>query len=284
MRLFFIVKEGFQGFRRAPLATSISVIAIAISLFLVGLFSLSVYNLSDIFQRFYQTVHLEVFIDPSLSVEQRTALRSQIQRIPAVERVEYISPDQALQEFEKQFGEELVTVLQQNPLPPSFRVVLKKKFRELATLETIVDQIHSFQEVDEVIFQRELIRFFQKYFKLAFAIALFLGAIILFISVLLVFNTIRLTIHGRRNLIEIMRLVGATNGFVKGPFLVEGMIQGLLGGAIACSLLWLIVDLARSFITESVLLPTNFYFALLGFGGMLGLLGSWLSVNKYLKF
>ncbi|NOX38420.1 MAG: ABC transporter permease [Calditrichaeota bacterium] len=284
MRLFFIFKEGLQGFKRAPLATTISVMAIAISLFLVGLFGLSVYNLTDIFQRFYQTVHLEVFIDPSLSVEQRTALRSRIQRIPAVERVEYVSPDQALREFEKEFGEELVTVLQQNPLPPSFRVVLKKEFRELATVETIVDQILALPEVDEVVFQRELIRFFQKYFKLAFATALVLGAIILFISVLLVFNTIRLTIHGRRNLIEIMRLVGATNFFVKGPFLVEGMIQGLIGGAIACGLLWLIIDLARIFITDNVLLPAYFYSALLGFGILLGFLGSWLSVNKYLKF
>ncbi len=283
MRIIFIVREGLQGFKRAPLATTIAMVAIALALFLVGLFGLSVYNLTDLFQRFYQTVHLEVFIDPSLVEAQRSALQSRIRRIPAVERVWYVPPDKALQEFEEEFGEDLITVLKRNPLPPSFRVVLKKEFRDLPTVETIVKQLQSFPEVDEVVFQRELVRFFQKYFKLALAIALVLGTLVLLISILLVFNTIRLTIHGRRNLIEIMRLVGATNFFIKGPFMVEGIVQGMIGGAVACGWLWALVDLAQLFISETIGRPPHFYPLLIGFGIVMGFLGSWLSVNKYLK-
>lgn len=284
MKIFFLTKEGFAGFKRARLATTITVFTIMLSLTLVGIFGLLVQNLSGTFLRIYNQIHLEVFIDPSLKEGDIRSLQNRIQSLGEVESVTYISPEAALAEFQKDFGEDLIKVLESNPLPPSFRVVLKTGSMRLEKIEALVRQIESFNAVDEVVFQKKIISLLDKYFWVGVIVASALGIAIFLISTLLIFNTIRLTIFSRQTIIEIMRLVGATNAYIKAPFIIEGVLQGLIGSLLAVGLLWLLADVIRTLFMPDFMISYAFLAAVVLTGMLLGLIGSYISVGKYLKF
>lgn len=284
MNSFFIIKEGILGFKRARLAVTISVISISLSLLLVGIFGVTLQNIADIFEQSFKRVQLEVFIDPSLAISQVKRLEQRIQQNSAVDSVSFISPEQALKKFEQDFGEELVTVLDENPLPPSIRVVLNPRQSDLSSVETIVQEIESINGVDDVVYQTDIIRLVNEYFLIGVIISIAFGFVIFIISTLLIFNTIRLTIYSRKTIIEIMRLVGATHFFIKGPFIMEGIFQGIIGALIACGLLWLSNYSIKGIFENILSVPLPYYIGLISLGAFLGLLGSWFSVNKYLRY
>jgi cell division transport system permease protein len=284
MKIFFLIKEGFLGFSRARLATTIGIITISLSLGLMGIFGLLVQNLSGTFLRIYNQIHLEVFFDPSLDKAEIQALQNRIQNLGEVESITYISPEMALAEFQKDFGEDLVKVLESNPLPPSFRVALKSGYARFESTEAVVGQIESFNSVDEVVFQKNIIRLLDKYFWISVIVAAALGITIFVISTLLIFNTIRLTIFSRQTVIDIMKLVGATHAFIKAPFIIEGILQGLIGSLLAVGLLWLMADVIRTLFMPGLFIPLLFLAIIVLLGMFLGLIGSYISVGKYLKF
>ena len=283
MKFFFILKEGLAGFKRARLATTITIITVMLSLCLMGIFGLVVQNLSHTFQNLYTQIRLEVFIDPSLEPSRIDSLGRTFLGIEAVHSVKYISPENALAEFESEFGD-ITKVLGTNPLPPLFRVTLKGGYRRLQSVEAVVRQIEALEEVDEVEYQQTIIRLLNKYFLLGVIVASAVGATIFFISTMLIFNTIRLTIHSRKTLIGIMRLVGATNAFIKGPFIVEGLVQGLAGSLLACGVLWIGSDMVRTAFFPTLKIPLYYFGFLIATGTLLGLIGSYISIGKYLKY
>ena len=283
MKLVFLLKEGFSCFTRARLATAISILSITLSLALVGLFGLIVQNLSTTFNRIYQKINLEVFVDPSLSDAQVNELQQRLTTIQGIESIRFVSRAEALEEFSKDFGEDLVGVLTENPLPPSLRVLLESGYTDIVEVEKVVGQIESFQAVDDVVYQENIIRFLNRYALVGGATAAAIGAAIIFICTMLIFNTIRLAIHGRQTIIEIMRLVGATNFFIKAPFIIEGILQGLIGSVLASALLWVFSDMARAVMFTSMNVPTEYFVVLIIGGILLGLMGSYISVGKYLS-
>lgn len=283
MKFFFLIKEGFAGFKRARLAAAITVITIMLALALLGLFGIVVHSLAGEFDRAYNRISLDVFIDPSLSGAQIAGLKQALEAIDGVESVYYVSPDDALKSFQKDFGGDLLSVLGKNPLPPSFRVMLSGGISPMASIEHVVQQIESLKSVDEVVFQKQIVRLLNRYFNIAIAIAVVIGGAIFFISIILVYNTIRLTIHSRKNGVEIMRLVGATDFFIKAPFVIEGILQGFLGGLLACGLLWLAGDVVKSTFYPGLSVPLIYFGLLLLTGTLLGWIGSAISVGKYLR-
>jgi cell division transport system permease protein len=284
MNLFYIIKEGILGFKRARLAVTISIISISLSLMLMGIFGMVVQNMADIFQKFYRQVQLEAFIDPSLAVSQIQKINQEIQNISMIDSVIYKSPEEALKEFEQDFGADLVSVLDENPLPPSIRVTLKPGQSNIESINEVVSEIEAIEGVDDVVYQTEIIRLINEYAVIGIIISIALGLIIFIIVTLLIFNTIRLTIYARRTLIEIMKLVGATNFFIKGPFMVEGIFQGLFGSLIACGLLWISNYSIKGIFATILAVPYQNYVILISIGVVLGFLGSYFSVNKYLKY
>ncbi|RMG62638.1 MAG: ABC transporter permease [Calditrichaeota bacterium] len=284
MRFWFLIKEGLLGLRRARFASLIALLSIALSLFLFGLFLSVAVNLSRTFGQMFRQVQLEVFVDPSLDAQALAQLRGQLAAHPAIARVDLITPEQALKEFQENFGQDLIRVLDENPLPPHFRVQVQEKYSRVEQLDQIVADLKKLPHVDDVLFQRELLRLINKYFYTGLIVAGLLGLIVFVITTLLIFNTIRLTIYARQQVIEIMRLIGASNALVKGPFIVEGIIQGVLGAVLAVGLLELVKHLFQSVFSTALYLPHPVWYALLATGALLGIVGATISVNKYLPF
>ncbi len=282
MKILFLIREGLAGFKRARLSAVITIITVMLSLSLIGIFGIIVQNLSDTFQKLYTHIRLEIFVDPSITPDQIDSLASALLAMNVFENITFISPEKALQEFEAEFGD-ISNLLDTNPLPPSFRVTLPGGYRRLQDIESIVKKIEAMEEVDEVQYQKTIISLMNKYFLLGVIVASAVGATIFLISTLLIFNTIRLTIHARKTLISIMRLVGATNFLIKGPFVIEGIFQGLIGSLLACGLLWLGIDFVRTAFFPELKIPLYYFAFLIATGTLLGLTGSYISIGKYLR-
>ena len=283
MRLFFFLKEGIIGLKRARLSATISIISLCLALTLIGIFVLTGLNMKDVIYRFYRQIEIEVFLEPDLSTQNRNRLKQEIQRFPQIGEANYISREDALKEFQEIFGEDLQNILNENPLPASYRIIMSPDYSNPAIVEQIAEELGKLQGVQEVIYQKEIIRFLHKYLRLGIAITLIFALILLIIITILVFNTIRLTIYARRNIIQIMKLVGATNYFVKGPFIAEGFLQGIIGGLLSSALLWGMGEIIRGAIFPQLLVTSYLYITIIILGVLLSLIGSQISVNKYLQ-
>jgi len=241
-------------------------------------------NLKDIFFRFYKQIEIEAFLEPTLDNKSLNSLKTKIQGMDQVEEVIYVSREDALKEFQQTFGQDLQQLLNENPLPASLRIKIKSDFSNPLIIDNLVSQIKALKGIQDVIYQKEIVRFLHKYFKIGVLVITSFALILLAVIIILIFNTIRLTIHARSAIIQIMRLVGATNLFIKTPFIIEGILQGLAGGILGGSIVILIGHLIRDIILPETAIPSILFYAILATGVFLGFIGSTISVNKYLKY
>lgn len=283
MKLLFLIKEGISGFRRARLASAITVVSVTLSLMLVGLFGLFVHQASDLFERNFLSIRLEAYAAPTLPEEQIRPLQQSLASIEGIASVEYISPEAALTVFKQDFGMDLVEALQNNPLDPSFRITIHSDYSDMEKIQAIAEAASKKDYITEVVYEENLVQLMSEYFYIGLAVAIVTGALIFLISTLLIFNTIRLTIHSRRNVIEIMKLVGATRNFIKAPFIIEGVLQGLLGSLLAVAGIWLLSQSINWFFLKDLAVPGILFAMLILSGIILGLFGSYISVGKYLR-
>lgn len=284
MNIVFFLKEGMISLKRARVSALISIISICLALTLIGFFILFGQNLKDIFIRFYKEIEIEIFLDPSISKEKISTIKSDLAKYAEIKGIRFVSSKEALEEFQKIFGEEINSILEENPLPQSFRITLKPDYSNPDFVEKFALDVKKMTGIQEVIYQKEIIKFVHKYFNLSIAIISFLAILLFTVITILIYNTIRLTIHARRNIIQIMKLVGATNFFIKIPFIVEGIIQGLLGSGLSVALIWFASSAIRSMIFPGLSISAYLFPFIVGVGFFFGLVGSYMSVNKYLKY
>ncbi len=283
MSFSFAIKEGLSGFKRARLASFITITSIGLALLLIGYFLLFSTNIKSWVTRQQARMEMEIFLENTLSAEKGQAIAKQIKTLSGVKRVLFISKEQAAKRFEKEFGRNVFDVLDSNPLPPSVTVRLEPEYQTSSALRKLEQQISKIDGVDEIVYQRDLLLLMEKYVDWIYIILGGFGLVLLIIAVILLHNTIRLTIFARREIIEIMNLAGATSAFIKRPFLVEGFVQGLIGALIADALLYASVRLVRSFLFSGLTIRGEEYLILVAAGILIGLFSSKLSVSKYLS-
>lgn len=288
MSLGYVVKEGMAAFRRAPLATVTSITALMLAVLMLGILGRLAFNAYQVAQSLKQTISVEVFLK-DMSNSKAHQIRLTLEKEKPVDKVSYISKDSAAAVFRHDFGSDGADLADLGFLPASFRLHIK----ENATPEQISSMVAGIKKMDgveEVRFNRYLLDLLQKRIHTLVLAGIGVGVIVLFVSILLVFNTIRLTIYAKRGLIKAMKLVGATNGFVRRPFLVEGVLQGLVAGGISAILVWLFFQYAVPvMIPQFGILSWPFgkwYYqigAMLLLAILLGFWGSRLAARKFIK-
>ncbi len=282
-RIGFSIKEGLKGFKRARLATTITISSLAFALLLVGVFLVLSLNVERWIGDFRKKIELEVFLDNDLTESEGRQIAQKIQSVRGVDQVNYITKEKAALRFKKEFGRDIYEVLDYNPLPLSCTVTLKKGYRTGARVAKVSATIQGIAGVSEVIYQKELMALVDRYISLIYLAAVIIGLVLITISIILLYNTIRLTIFARRDTIEIMKLVGATRSFIRRPFIVEGLIQGLIGGLLAGALLYGAVKLTRRILLPHLFHSVEIYAVLVVAGILIGMLASRLSVSRYLR-
>lgn len=283
MSLFFSIKEALRSMARARLATVLSLSSITLTLILMGGYLTLSLNLNQWIGSLREKVELEIFIEAGSTSQQIAEVRKQLNEFNEIETINFIDKKTAAQRFQDEFGQNIYDVLDYNPLPESFRVKLKPEFRNASAASSLSNKIGRISAVDEIVYQKFLLATLDEYIGFAIMIAFLVGLFIILISVALIYNTIRLTIYARRDAIYIMRLVGATEAFIRRPFLVEGLLQGGVACALASAALYYLLKLVRVLFYPFLAFDDRIYLVLLVFALLIGLLSAGLSVRKYLR-
>lgn len=286
--LLFCLKEGIDGLKKARLAGLIAIVTVAISLILVGIFLIVTVNLSRLVESIRNRVGLEVFIDDSLTESKIQELADKIRQIEGVEEITFISKEMAILEYKKLFEEQendYFETLGFNPLPASFRIKLVKDYRTASGAEKIYQSLIKLDEINgqDIVYRREFLMKLERYIKIATAVDFLVGSIVFLSAILLVSNNIRLIILTKIKIIKTMKLVGATELFIKMPLYIQGITQGILGGVLAALFLFFLVKIAAIEIPGYISVNERIYILLTVLGAALGLGGSFTAIRKYLK-
>ena len=239
-QLRHFVRSAWLGLRSSPLPSAVAVVTIAASLFLIGLFALLLANMGGLLERFGREVRLTVYVADGLSAEDEGALLLRVRREQGVERAEAVSKQEALERFRSRLGGESAFLegLEENPLPASIEVDLAPAERSAAGLASLARRLAALPGVAEVSHGHAWVEGYARAVSLLRGGALAIGGVLALAALVIVTNTIRLAVYARRDEIDILMLVGATRTFVSIPFLLEGLIQGVLGGLLALALVY----------------------------------------------
>ena len=233
----YLVKEGFAGLRRTKWASMTSIISLSLALLLIGiLFRLS-YNLYERALSLRDSVELEVFLY-DLDKEELRSMEQAMLSLEQVEASSFISKDSAASIMRAEFGSGVEDLVALDFLPASFKLSLNRDI----PAEEIVDlavELEGWIGVENVKYNASLLQILETNLQTLTRLGAGIGLLVLIAAMLLVFNTIRLTVYARRDVIKAMKLVGATNGFIRAPFVIEGILQGLIASGISTAVLHL---------------------------------------------
>ena len=280
MRLAF--REALIAFRRAPLLSMLSVVTIAFSLFAFGLFSLVAYNIRNTLRTVEERVEIRAFLIDGAPVDSIATMMETIGTFPEVQRVEYISPEQALERARKELGE-FQDVFEAGFLPASIDVRMREGYRNPDAVLRIADLIRVMGYVEEVRYGEDWITKLHRIRNIATAAGVILGIAFAAVAIIIIGATIRMTVLARAREISIMRLVGATDTFVRRPFLIEGFAKGVLGGTLALVFTWGANSLVSRAFIQTDFFPLSLTLPGLLAGALIGTLGSALSVGRHLR-
>jgi len=288
MRFRYALKEAMSGFRKSKLSSFASIFVLFISLLAIGMFAVAGYNLNRLIKTIKGKIEVEVFIKDGRTSEQIDSLKKIVMSFNEVEDVFYISKEEAAKIFEKEFGENIFNVLDFNPLPASFKIKLKEEFRTLHGVENLVRKLKKIPDFEDVKYRRALLGIIERRFRILSQVFFAAGILLSVVSILLIVNTIRLTIYAKRKLIKIMQLVGATRGFIVLPFLIQGFLQGLIGGFFSAVTIYVVVKIIIPQLPDDVISSISvsdlFFPFLIFLGCFLGFAGSWISARKYITY
>ena len=279
------IREALLTFRRAPLLSTLSVTTIAFSLFVVGLFGLVAVNLQDALRGVAERVEIVAYLLPGTPIETITLAEKDIEAFPEVQSATYVSEDSALARARGELVEfrDVLQELERNPLPASIELKLKPRFRDAQHVNEVADRLRGFGFVDDVRFGRDWVEKLDRLRQVAAAVGLVVGAAFAVVAIIIIGTTIRMAVLQRSREIAIMRLVGATDGFVRRPFLLQGALKGMLGGLAAVALSYGAYALINRWLIHAAFFSQEQAVAIVGFGMLIGFFGSAASVGRHLR-
>lgn len=286
----FFVVEAFRGIGRSPLMSFVAIGIVTVTLTIFGFFLLGVINLGNVVSTMGAKLDITAYVNKDISTRDAAELQVLLSKIEGVEKVNFYSKDDSWKDFKEDYSGklELDDVVSDNPLPNTFAV----KVRTPEILPNVAADISKIADIDEVRYSGKLIKQVQHLVDAVRIAGFILVFLLFFATLLIVVNTIRLTVLARETDIYIMRLVGATSSFVRWPFVIEGVLMGVAGGIFAVLILrstyeTLAFKIGAAFpflpvVTDSFLLTV--IFSAVGLTGtVLGMLGGYISVSKSLK-
>jgi cell division transport system permease protein len=277
-----------------------AITTVAITLFIVGFFTVLVYDIQGIINSIRGQVELAVYLEDNITPELKQYIEDEILSWEETDSITYVSKEQALERFKQQNeGSEILKEIQGNPLPASYEITLTDpESVELVALRFMDKDGNYIEGVNDVVYGQTYVRRLFSITAIIGTIGLLIIIVLLLATVVLIFNTIRLSIYARRKEIEVMKLVGASNWFVRMPFLFEGFFEGFFGSIISVILLYflgsfllirgerVIVDTMR--IKDLAILGSDhiivyIYIGILILGGVLGIISSAIALRRYVK-
>jgi cell division transport system permease protein len=291
--MIFYYKRAIKDIRDNRFLNAVTIITIAISVLIVSAFILFFANANEMMNTWREGIRVMAYLKPGVPEIEIPAIKLNIKGMYGVQDLRFISKNEALKRLKVQLKRQssLLENLKENPLPDAFEIRMMASSQGQDKVEELAARIESLTQVEEVEYGQKWLGRFTNIFNLFKLAGYAMGGLFFIAAVFIVANTIRLVLYSRREEVEIMRLVGATNGFIKAPFYIEGLIQGLLGGVIGVATLFVTFMFVSSnieqgfssgsftirFLSPVILCGTIFCSMLVGW------LGCYLSLRQFLK-
>ena len=275
-------REALTASRRAPLLSALGIVTIAFSLFAFGLFGLVAINIRQALDQVEERVEVRAFVADSTDIESVAAAMKDISGFPEVLRVEYVSEEKALERARKEMGE-FADVFEAGVLPASIEVHLRPGMRDPASVKAVADRMKTYQFIDDVRYGEEWVEKLYRLRTIATVAGIALGVAFAAVAIIIIGATIRMTVLARAKEISIMRLVGATDMFIRLPFLIDGLVKGVLGGLLALVFVWVANRVVNEYFIQTIFFDRQLiFFGVVG-GAVMGVLGSLFSVGRHLR-
>ena len=287
----YFIKEVYTSFKRNIWMTLASIFTVVLSLFILGFFSIVILNLNKMADTLESQVQISVYLKDDLSQEEIDETKETLSKIEGLQDIKFTTREEAMKNFKERLGDQqfLLDALDDtNPLPNSFSLTVTSPQQ----VKTIADTAAALDSVESASYSQDIINHL---FNLTHLIRLIGVALIILLTgaaIFIISNTIRLTVFARRKEIAIMKYVGATDWFIRWPFLLEGICLGFIGGGLATIFLYIVYNQVTQEIYEAMaffpLIPQHPFIdyislAILFAGIIIGALGSTISLKRFLK-
>lgn len=244
-QLYYFVRAAIAGLRGSRLTTVVSIATIAVAVIPLGGLWVVTGNMRALLDQFGNELQLTAFLDAKVRSDAGRSLAARAAAIPGVERVEFVSQEQALERFRARLGgSALLEALEANPLPASLAIALAPDHRTPEAVAAVSEALHALSGVEDVAGGESWIEGYGRALRLVRSAGIGLGVVLALATLLIITNTIRLAVYARRDELEILALVGASRTFLRVPFLIEGLLQGAVGGLLGVGLLFAIFHVA----------------------------------------
>jgi cell division transport system permease protein len=282
MNFMYFIREAMRGFYQAKLMTFISVMTISLTLFFLGCVSVGFLNIRLWLKNAESRVQAVVYIDDAVASDSGSlaAISAKIRKSPEVATAIIIDKNEAWNRFRELYGGAMLEAVDENPFPVSIELTLSERGQSSASVEALRNELSQIKGVEDVQLSRQWVMFLQR-FRNYFLAATICVALALIVTLhFMIANTIKLTIYGRKELVRNMQFVGATGWYIKTPFLLEGMLQGGIGGAIGVIGLYIVkISLSHFPVAWG---PWYLFLLLFPIGALFGCIGSMSAVRKFL--
>jgi len=275
-------REALTASRRAPLLSALGIVTIAFSLFAFGLFGLVAINIRQALDQVEERVEIRAFLGDSTDIESVAAAMKDISGFPEVLRVEYVSEEKALERARKEMGE-FADVFESGVLPASIEVHLRPGMRDPASVKAVADRMKTYHFIDDVRYGEEWVEKLYRLRTISTVAGIALGVAFAAVAIIIIGATIRMTVLARAKEISIMRLVGATDMFIRLPFLIDGLVKGVLGGLLALVFVWVANRVVNEYFIQTIFFDRQLIFLGVVGGAVMGVLGSLFSVGRHLR-
>ena len=288
-KIFYLLSEGFKNVWRHKMTALTAILSLFISLYIIGALATAGNNTHKVLHYLRSKYKIEVFFTQDISNEQAIGLIHKIKKIEGVRTATIIEKEDAVRIFKDQFGENIVELLGYNPLPVSAVVNVDRGRRDPLRVEPIIKEIKTIPNVDDIRYQGNLINKIERNYKRIMDKLPYLSGVIILIAVLIMYNTIKLSVYSRREVIETLQLIGASKAFIKLPFMIEGTIIGIISAALVFPSLYVSIKGLNYFISSftSLSLKINFDPFVLVWMFLvvilISLLGSYRAASNFLK-
>ena len=287
-KLVFIFAEGFKNVWRHKSSAVSSIFSIYLTLIVSGSLLIISQNTNKLIEYLRDKYKIEVFFKDDVTEQRVTELVTEFKKKNIVQSITVISKKDAERIFKSQFGDDILGLLGYNPLPISCVINLKKDWPSRLDLQPIISDLKKYREVDEVRHQGKLISRIESYYDRFLQVMIIAISITLIVAIFIISNTVRLTIFSKKELIKSLQLIGATKWFIKGPFIIEGIVHGLIAAILAVYSLVGIIRFSKYLIYDltkfGIIFDQVFIFqVLLSISILVGFLGANRAISRFLK-
>ena len=287
-KFIYLLEEGSKSLWRTKIPSIVSSLAISVSLIIISISYCLYVNFEFMVLEFKDKYKIEVFFNENIIKKNAINSFNNILLLNGIEKGIFIDKESAAKIFKKNFDEDIIDIIGTNPLLMSAVYDISKSFRNYDSIQKIIKKIEKIKSVESAVYEKDAIIKFDRMVKNILAFIFFISFLIILVAIFFVSNTILIIIYSKKKDIEILKLLGASNLFIKFPYYLEGIFQGIIGSFISIALLYLLYSILNylsfnNYINLSVINSVNMISINIFLGILLGLLGSSKALSSYVN-